>query len=275
MPKNLYYLRLQAYAAWGLVFVLLLVSIVGANWSGASFVVLLFRCAAVALSVYGLLCVLILRGIFPKTSVLLRQIWLVCAALFCLSFIVIEIVIASECKTDVFVKDAQDAEYLIVLGCGIRGTTPSLSLQGRLDAALAYVRTHPLITIVVSGGQGVGEDIPESEAMFRYLRDHGVAPEKILQENQSRNTGENIKFSLTVIENYSLENGLSTPMGESIVVCTNDFHLFRAKSLLNKAGVRAYGLSVPPPYQYLAIAGWVREYFSVIFMGRDVRDYQV
>lgn len=71
---------------------------------------------------------------------------------------------------------------VVVLGAGLRGEQVSGLLARRLDAALAYYRQNPDVLLVVSGGQGPDEAIPEAEAMARYLQAHGVPGENILVE---------------------------------------------------------------------------------------------
>ena len=108
--------------------------------------------------------------------------------------------------------------YAIVLGAGVRGSTVSKILKQRLDAAVAYWRAHPEVVLVVSGGQGTGEDITEAEAMYEYLVRAGVAKNRIVREGRSRNTVENLTNSLAILVNRD----------EPLAVGTSDFHMFRA-----------------------------------------------
>ena len=54
---------------------------------------------------------------------------------------------------------------VIVLGCQVRGTEPSLTLQRRVDAAADYLRAHPQARCVASGGQSDDEEISEAECI--------------------------------------------------------------------------------------------------------------
>ena len=120
-------------------------------------------------------------------------------------------------------------DAVIVLGAGLRGETPSQSLTLRLDAACDYAQKNPQAMIVVSGGQGDNETIPESLAMKRYLVAKGVDENRILEENQSKNTKENIKFSKAL-----LDTCFDTPY--SVAVISNDFHILRAEYYANASG---------------------------------------
>lgn len=73
-----------------------------------------------------------------------------------------------------------DEDAVIVLGCGIRGDQLSKTLKDRLDRAIEYHEKNPEAVIVVSGGQGPQEDIPEALAMERYLISRGIPEEKKL-----------------------------------------------------------------------------------------------
>lgn len=130
----------------------------------------------------------------------------------------------------------EKADYVIVLGAQVRGTFITRSLQYRLDAALEYYEENPDCKIVVSGGQGEGEDISEAQAMFGYLVERGVPAEKIILEDRSTSTNENLRFSYELIK----EDG-----GEDvhIVICSNDFHIFRALELAENVGIDAEGLA--------------------------------
>lgn len=128
-----------------------------------------------------------------------------------------------------------DCEFVIVLGAQIRGTRVTKSLAKRLDAAYEYYRENPDVTIIVSGGRGRGEDVTEAEAMADYLEDKGVPSEKILKEDKSTDTNENILYSSELIKNKNAK----------VAIATSNFHIFRAihiakaKGLVNVSGIPA------------------------------------
>lgn len=122
-----------------------------------------------------------------------------------------------------------DEDAAIVLGCGIHGDEISYSLRNRLDSAVEYHAQNPEAYIVVSGGQGPQETITEAEAMERYLLSRGVAPEKILREEKSTSTEENLRFSKRVLEE-------KLGAVRSVVVITNDYHICRSVKVAGKEG---------------------------------------
>ncbi len=129
-------------------------------------------------------------------------------------------------KTD---NVTHDEDAIIVLGAGLRGSRPSSTLKGRLDAAYDYHKENPDALIVVSGGKGHDEDITEAQAMETYLIELGVPKEKIVKEEKSTSTFENFVFSKKILD------GL---LGDDykIAYISNDYHVFRAGHIAKKAG---------------------------------------
>lgn len=91
------------------------------------------------------------------------------------------------------VKDKPD--YIMILGAGIRGRNMLLIQLQRTEKALEFIKRNPNVKVIVSGGQGKGEDISEAESMKEYLIQHGVNSENILKEEKSENTMENMKYT--------------------------------------------------------------------------------
>ena len=129
-----------------------------------------------------------------------------------------------------------NCDYMIILGASVKGTTPSLTLQGRLDTALDYIENNKNknLHIVVSGGQGNDENISEATAMKNYLIKHGVSENKIILEDKSTSTFENFIYSKKKIEQHS-----STKISDlNIKVVTTDFHAFRSLLIAKKVGYK-------------------------------------
>ena len=154
-----------------------------------------------------------------------------------LFFAVMEIQVISWARTD----NETPAAAVIVLGAGVNGTEPSLSLRTRLDAALAYIQDRPDIPVVVSGSQGRGEEISEARCMYDWLTAHGVDGRRIILEEQANNTKENIQYSLALLA----ERGIDTT--DNLAVVSSDYHLCRASMYLSGeygAGGGAYAGAV-------------------------------
>jgi len=150
-------------------------------------------------------------------------------------------------------KAEQGMDYLLVLGAQIRGTRITKSLKKRLDTAITYLNSNSRTLVIVSGGKGVGEMITEAEAMKQYLVVKGIESSRIIKEDKSINTNENILYSKLKIK----ENA-------SVAIVTNGFHIFRATSIAKKRGIaQVQGLAAPTD-RLLSINYYVREVAGVM-----------
>ncbi len=147
---------------------------------------------------------------------------------------------------------------LIVLGCKVEGDRPSVALLRRVDTAADYLLAHPSVRVIVSGGQGPDELISEAEAMRRALVDRGVDEERILVEDRSTSTLENLTFSKEILT----ENGLGT----SAIVVSEGYHMYRALRVADRVGLDAQGLAAPSAAWVLPTS-WVREWFGITLDG--------
>lgn len=152
-------------------------------------------------------------------------------------------------------KPKETPQAIIVLGCKVNGSTPSLMLSRRIQTAYEAMQQYPDITAVVSGGQGVNEDISEADCMAESLIRLGIAPERILREDQSCSTSENLRFSRQKLE----EAGIGGP----VLLVTDAYHQFRAQMLARTEQLPDCAAAVPYTSWYLQPTFWVREWFGV------------
>lgn len=153
-----------------------------------------------------------------------------------------------------------DEKAIVVLGAGIRGERVGDVLRRRLEATLDAWQQNQNAVIVVTGGQGPQENIPEALAMERWLVERGVPPEKIIREDKSVSTQENLTFARQLLE----EAGISRQ--EPVAIVTNAFHCYRARSYAEKLGyadVRTVPASISPT---IIMAAYMREVLAILFM---------
>lgn len=124
-------------------------------------------------------------------------------------------------------------DAVVVLGAQVRGTQVSRALAQRLRAAAKYLKENPDAYVIVSGGQGAGEDISEAEAMSRYLQGLGIEPERIVLEDRSVNTAQNLSYSFQLLRDPE----------DAVGVVTNSFHVFRAVHIAKAQGREVLGLA--------------------------------
>ncbi|MFO1444776.1 YdcF family protein [Bacillus sp. Bva_UNVM-123] len=147
----------------------------------------------------------------------------------------------------------QGIPYLIVLGAKVNGEEMSLSFLYRAQKALQYLNDNPETIVIATGGQGDGENITEAEALARYFLENGIDEERILKEERSTSTYENVKFTKELFQI------------EQAVIVSNDFHLYRAISLANKVDIHGYPLAAETP-SVVKTQLFIREYAAIMKM---------
>lgn len=124
-----------------------------------------------------------------------------------------------------------DLDYVIVLGASVKPEGVSRTLKLRLDKAAEYAKQNPSAVLILSGGQGADEPCTEAAAMMRYLEDKGVPSERMILEEQSQSTTENIAYSRIFLEEHA-ENE-----NPDVGILTSNFHLLRARLIAEKQGM--------------------------------------
>ena len=150
-------------------------------------------------------------------------------------------------------------QVMIILGCQLHDWGPSVMLQDRLDKALDYLKDHPEVVVVVSGGQGENEPTSEAQGMADYLADHGFARENIILETQSHNTHQNLTYSARHLE----ERGADIKAG--VLIVSNGFHLTRARMLAGRAGYENVSvLAAPSSHTPTRLKMYIREPLALV-----------
>lgn len=213
----------------------------------------------------GILCILIAaanrRDLWKRAPDLIRM------------FITLVVIIGTGCFVVVeggiisgFYQHGQpDLDYIIVLGAQVYESGPSAVLKFRLDEAIEYLNDNPDTICIVSGGQGYNEPFAEAEGMADYLEKNGIPENRILVEDQSTTTEENIKNSMALMD----ENA-------SVGIVTNNFHVFRAVQTAQELGIKQVcGIAADSTKLFLP-NNMLREFFGemkflVLEMIQDMR----
>lgn len=180
----------------------------------------------------------------------LKRTFFIAACAGLLLFLTVEGLVLSQYNADA----APGADYCIILGAQWKTTGPSEVLRRRLDRALEYLKKSPDTKVIVSGGQGGNEPIPEAVGMKEYLIRAGIAEDRILTEPLSKNTYENLSLSGQLID-----------IGNSrVVIVTNNFHVFRAVKLAEKQGYRHVEGLAASAVAVLLPNNLFREFFGMV-----------
>ncbi len=185
-----------------------------------------------------------------RLPVWFKTIFLAVAGVGFLIFLLIEGLILSRFGA----KAPEGADYCLILGAQMKSHGPSDVLRRRLDTAIIYLEENPETMVIVSGGQGVNEPVSEAAGMYEYLTQRGIAPERILLEEKSRNTRENLCYSSKLLD----------PAKDSVVLVTNNFHVFRATGIARKMEYENLSGLAADSYPFMVPNNMLREFLGVI-----------
>ena len=133
-------------------------------------------------------------------------------------------------------NDSKDAEYALVLGYALDNNQMQETLKLRLDEAVKYAKANPKTKFVLCGGKTGKNKISEARIMEDYMYRAGVDQRRLIIEDKSQDTIENIKNSLAYIDRY-----------KKIVVISSDYHVFRAKQICKKLDLDVHCLGTYSP----------------------------
>lgn len=133
-----------------------------------------------------------------------------------------------------------EADYGLLLGCALEDGQASEELLRRCETALLWMEQNPKLLLVVSGGDPAGQGISEAAVMAAWLKNHGADPERLLLEDQSRDTRENLLFGKQLLHTLERET-------DTVAVITSEYHQTRASFLARRNGQHAICVSSRTP----------------------------
>lgn len=217
---------------------------------GYQFTGIAFLCVGAICIAYGALFELLQRGV--QIAEILIELMTVIASIVIITITAGMNYISCNGSRD----NGGSADYAIVFGAAVIGTTPSKVLNSRIEAAVQYANENPETVFVVSGGLGVAQ-ITEAEAIKRGMVERGVDPARILLEEEATSSEQNIDYSLEIIRRHS--------GGEDVklTAVSNEFHLYRLRLLLDWRGYEADGFAAQTRPWLLKQTYTLREVFAV------------
>ncbi len=145
---------------------------------------------------------------------------------------------------------------MIVLGCQVKKSGPSLMLRGRLEKAYEYLSQNPDTICIVSGGKGDDEHMSEAQAMYDWLTEKGIDKSRIIKEDKSTSTLENLRFSGEILKSMGKDN--------NVILVTDGFHQYRASLQAVSLDYDTRNLSSDTAF-FLLPTYWVREWFALSY----------
>lgn len=97
--------------------------------------------------------------------------------------------------------------------------------------------------------------------MRDYLVADGVPEDRILIEDASRTTAENLANAKGLMESHSESNGLDS---EGCIIVTSEFHAVRAWLWAWRAGLDCRGVVGKPTRPYYLIGSLARDYLALL-----------
>lgn len=150
----------------------------------------------------------------------------------------------------------RDFDYVIIHGAGLLdGDRVSKLLADRLDKAIEVYRKDPTPPVLIpSGGMGSDETVSEARAMADYLMEKGIPEDRILLEDGSANTFQNLENSKALIDKAG--------GGRYIALVTSNYHVYRALRYCRKMGFKCTGIGSRVALYYWPSA-LIREYIAI------------
>ncbi len=123
-----------------------------------------------------------------------------------------------------------DYDCILVLGAGVAKNRPSDMLADRLDMAIELYKNGVAPKILVSGDHG-NEDYDEVNVMKNYCMENGVPSEDIFMDHAGFSTYDSV---------YRAKNIFGV---EKMVICTQQYHLYRAIYIAEAFDIEALGVN--------------------------------
>lgn len=199
---------------------------------------------------------LILKKAFP----VMKSVWGAGLAFYVISFAVVCSVIFIGASGEVPGDEVEENTVFIIYGAKVRGEAenayPGNALKLRLDKALSVMEDVPGSVCIVCGGKGENENAAEGDVMKKYLVSRGMEEERIYVDAESKNTLENIKYSMQIIEDENLDK-------RAVACVSTGFHIPRIRYLCKREGLSvSYCYYAASPNSVSLYTSLVREYMS-------------
>lgn len=149
-------------------------------------------------------------------------------------------------------------DYVVVLGSGLKGDQLTPLLKARVEKGIDVANANSCCQLILSGGQGPGEDIAEGEAMAAYAISQGMDQNRVLIESKSRNTIENLRFSMKLMKPYA-----------RFALVTTSYHVFHALIIARKQKINCLGYGAKTKW-YFTLNAIIREFVGYLTLNKKM-----
>lgn len=155
-------------------------------------------------------------------------------------------------------KTAEKSDYAVVLGAAVNESgVPSRIMRSRLYAALEFMEKNPEAVVILSGGQGPDEPMSEAQCMYDAMLELGAEQDRLLMEDESHTTRENLINSMAVIEE---RGGTRQP----ITIISSEFHQRRARYIADSLEIDSCPVSGHTDQWFYRVNYTLREVFAFV-----------
>lgn len=151
-------------------------------------------------------------------------------------------------------EESREPDYGLLLGCGLQDGCGTEELFHRCQAALDWMQANPEKLLIVSGGDPTNQGVTEASVMTSWLLEHGAENARLMVEDASTDTRENLLLS----KQLAGKCGLDT---ETVCIITSDYHQTRAAFLAHRNGQQTVAVSAGTPW-LRHLASSVREVYA-------------
>lgn len=142
------------------------------------------------------------------------------------------------------------ADVILVLGAAQWNGTPSPAFQARLDRAQELFAAGYAPVIIITGGKKPDDAISDSRVGKEHLIKNGIDPERIVIEEHSRTTWQNLNYARAIMTEHALRSAL---------LVSHDFHMMRAERMAMDLSIVTLPVPVKTKNQWLKIQYAARE----------------
>ncbi|MBR6644472.1 MAG: YdcF family protein [Clostridia bacterium] len=184
---------------------------------------------------------------YKKLIKVLKTVYIIGMGVYVLSYSVFAVWVTS----GVSYSTEKDYNCVIVFGGGVKDGKLSRYGENRLNAIIPYLEEHENTAVIVSGGVGEHETFSEADVMAEYFMQHGISGERIILEDQAKNTWENIEYSFDIIGKKNTALGISS-----------DYHVKRIELMAKEQNVDLDMIASKSELELNTISSYVREYMA-------------
>lgn len=126
--------------------------------------------------------------------------------------------------------EIEDVDAILILGCLVRGDSPSNMLEDRLIRGVELYNMGIAPKMLMSGDHGQ-KDYDEVGVMKKYATENGIMSEDVFMDHAGFSTYESMYRAKEIF-------GVN-----KVVIVTQGYHLYRSVYIARKLGIEAYGVN--------------------------------